>query len=928
MKTKFYTQSLKNGQRITNLNYRFEFLKRKHITVCLCMLAAIALFPISGLFAQGSIPCDGSLYFTRQLSSSTRISSVNVNSTGTVTVSDKVTLNPAISTNATVYYNGYVFTQDWGPNTFTLARISSYGLTNNHTSKTVAGMPNNVDFNNAGVDKDGIMYILSTDATPVLYKIDLKKWDSNETWTATSANCTMTAGSRLWGDIAFDPLTNKAYVWYHPSTDPSTGQAVRGLYEIQDIATSNPKIVKVGSAANYTMGTLFFNERGQLFSYGISTATGGNQTNFFYIDKSTGAVTQIGASESSPQSDGCECAYRLSLTLTAGDNNGNVNIPNCTKPSDFTVNLAANNTASGNFSGVTFAFPLNPRFSFAESASVIETYLKGIFGSQVAVTLSNTGGGTNNQLNATGLAVPGTASNSGNPVNLPFSIKIALASGGSEFTDGEKVNFQATFGGLSDFYGTTEPSSDPLSFYGKIASSITFNKTNTLCNTLSGNVLHDKDGMTDGYVNGSNINSNLDLKAVLVNGSGKILEVTTVNTATGTYSFPIGPGTYSVILTTSNVTTSNVGGNGSEVTVTPPTNWVFTGEKLGITTGSDGTPNGILTPILVTEGDVINANFGIQQPPLATTLSYVLNSKPNSGTTIALNGTVAAASGSGSKVSAPAGSDPDASGQTPKGFIITSLPVTSGGTLVGDGPKLYYNNVAVNASDITGKTLFEDPSLFHIELNGTGYEGVSFGFRTKDAAGSESANATYTLTWNSPLPVNLVSFTSRLEEKMVRLYWKTTSEVNTSRFLLERSGNAKEWSLIKDVPALGESKTLAEYTELDKNPLSGRNYYRLKMVDKDGSFAYSRIISLNLQDKLSTLAVYPNPSSDRLFVKDVDYKSVESISLINNMGQEVLRSTSLTEKGMDVSGLASGIYSVRIRTSAGNVVVKKLVISH
>ena len=62
------------------------------------------LFPVSELIAQGSIPCDGSLYFTLQLASSTRISSVKVNAAGRVTVADKVTLNPNILTNATVYY--------------------------------------------------------------------------------------------------------------------------------------------------------------------------------------------------------------------------------------------------------------------------------------------------------------------------------------------------------------------------------------------------------------------------------------------------------------------------------------------------------------------------------------------------------------------------------------------------------------------------------------------------------------------------------------------------------------------------------------------------------------------------------------------------------------------------------------------------------
>lgn len=904
---------------------RLNLLKQQLAFIIFLVLSL--LVPVSELIAQGSIPCDGSLYFTRQLSSSTRISSVNVNAAGTVTVVDKVTLNPNILTNATVYYNGYVFTQDWNPATFTLTRVANYNGTNNYTSKTVTGIPNNVDFNNAGVDKNGIMYLLSTDANPIIYKIDLKNWSTNGngTLSATSATCTMTAGTRLWGDIAIDPLTNKAYVWYHPSTNPPTGQAVRGLYEIQNITSANPSIVKVGSAADYTMGTLFFNERGQLFSYGISTATAGNQVNFYYIDKSNSSVTQIGTSESSPQSDGCECAYRLSLTLTT-DNAGNVNIANCSKPSDFNIQLAASNTAVGEFSGVTFTFPLDPRFSFAESGSAIETYLKSIFGPQVVVALSSNAGGTNNVLNASGLSVPGTSTNSGSPVNLPFAIKVTVASGGNDFTDGEKVDFQANFGGLTAFYGNTEQSGDPNSLFGKIASTITFTKTNSLCNTLSGNVLHDINGLTDQVVNGPNVNTNLGLKALLVDASGKIAAFSTVNTTTGSYTFPIGPGTYSVILTTSNATASNIGGQASDIVVQAPATWLFTGENLGVTTGNDGVQNGILTNIVVTDTDVENANFGIQQPPLATTSAYILNSTPKSGTSIPLNGTVAASAGSGALVSNPAGSDPDANGKVVEGFIITSLPVSSGGTEVGGSPKLYYNNVEVTTSDVTGAKLFKDPTLFRVELNGTGYQTASFDFKTKDAAGALSSDATYSLIWSSPLPVTLISFNAYLQDNnIIRLSWKTASEINASHFDLERSVDTKQWTQIKQVTAVGNTKTSAEYIEYDRQPMWGRNYYRLKMIDQDGSFAYSRIISL--LDGQNDVAIYPNPGANRLFVKDIDFSSVTAVSVINTNGQVVFQSKTLTEQGIDLSNFANGIYSVEIRKNTGATLIRKLVVN-
>jgi hypothetical protein len=634
--------------------------------IYLLLLAVRFLFLIPELRAQGNIPCDGSFYFTRQIGSSTRISAVNVDVSGTVTVSDKLSLNPNALTNSTVYYNGYVFSQRWNQDNFILARIANYDAQNNFTTKLVNGIPK-ANLNNAGIDKDGVMYLLSTDATPILYKIDLKEWRPGgpAELTATSVPCSMDPGTRLWGDIAFDPITNKAYAWYHPRDTPSAGQAKRGLYEIRNINSASPSIVKVGKESNYTMGTLFFNERGQLFSYGVASDPGGDHVNFYYIDKVENDVTPIGSSQASPQSDGCECSYRLSLTLTAGDNDGVVLIPNCTRPSNFKINFVANNTAVGGFSGITFEFPLDPRLSFAKSQAEIETYLQTIFGPDVEVTISDSDGGTNNLISATGLAVPGTTSNGGAPISLPFALEVAVEADENSFTNGEKIDFQASFGGISDFYGGIETSSDPLSLFGKVASRRTFNKTNALC----------------------------------------------------------------------------------------------------------------ITPV---------------------------------------------------------------------------------------------------------------PSL----------------------------------------PVTLLTFNARSEDNgIVSLNWKTSSEVNASNFLIERSTDSRHWTLIKDVRAMGTTNAETEYNEYDENPASGRNYYRLKMIDLDGSFSYSRILSVHLNGDSTNVALYPNPSAGKFFVKDIDSKSILLLSITDMKGQEVFQQLMPTEQGVDVSGLSNGVYFVKLWKNNGEILIRKLLIS-
>jgi protocatechuate 3,4-dioxygenase beta subunit len=130
--------------------------------------------------------------------------------------------------------------------------------------------------------------------------------------------------------------------------------------------------------------------------------------------------------------------------------------------------------------------------------------------------------------------------------------------------------------------------------------------------TLSGNVWHDLNANTDGFVNNSGINAAaipVGLRAYLVNPiTNLILKATVVSSATGIFNFgEISPSTnYYIILSKTAATV------GSTVPLPSlPTGWENTGEKLGITSGNDGVVNGRLN-IPGTTVSVINANFGIR----------------------------------------------------------------------------------------------------------------------------------------------------------------------------------------------------------------------------------------------------------------------------------------------------------------------------
>ena len=94
----------------------------------------------------------------------------------------------------------------------------------------------------------------------------------------------------------------------------------------------------------------------------------------------------------------------------------------------------------------------------------------------------------------------------------------------------------------------------------------------------------------------------------------------------------------------------------------------------------------------------------------------------------------------------------------------------------------------------------------------------------------------------SPLPVELLSFTASLiENKIVSLDWVTSTEYNSDKFIIERSIDGINWEFLAEKKAAGRSQQPIQYQGFDNSPYLGINYYRLRQVDLDGSFTYSKI---------------------------------------------------------------------------------------
>ncbi|MCE7044537.1 T9SS type A sorting domain-containing protein [Dyadobacter sp. CY312] len=180
-------------------------------------------------------------------------------------------------------------------------------------------------------------------------------------------------------------------------------------------------------------------------------------------------------------------------------------------------------------------------------------------------------------------------------------------------------------------------------------------------------------------------------------------------------------------------------------------------------------------------------------------------------------------------------------------------------------------------------------------------------------------------TEDSALPVTLANFNvSRNEDKVV-LNWATTSEKNSKSFSIERSADAKSWNTLGQVASTGESASLNTYKFDDLSPLSGINYYRLKMIDQDDTYAYSSIRSIRM-DGVAGVVLYPNPVSSRLFFKDVKAETVNRVLVYDNSGRLHVELSKIPVEGVNISSLSSGIYIVVLKMTDGSVSRHKITV--
>lgn len=274
--------------------------------------------------------------------------------------------------------------------------------------------------------------------------------------------------------------------------------------------------------------------------------------------------------------------------------------------------------------------------------------------------------------------------------------------------------------------------------------------------------------------------------------------------------------------------------------------------------------------------------------------------------------------------------------------LVQGQDFTNNGTVAGEG-KLYFTGNTVNQGSF-GNTSGDKLSFYDASnRNGNGFDTDN-----RKATISSKSVSSYTVEEYvaacatcsepvrermapiNPLPVELMEFKVKKDNKSrAVLTWKTATEENNDRFEVERSTDGKVWSKIGEVAGAGNSKTVLSYSYSDMGFVSSSVpfiYYRLKQVDTDGKFEYSKVVALE-QDQNKAVAkidlIYYNPSNAAVEVKYSNVNSNYLELVVVNIDGKVIYNNKVALNGsygvvsVPVAEAAKGMYVAKAAT--GNI---------
>jgi Secretion system C-terminal sorting domain len=292
--------------------------------------------------------------------------------------------------------------------------------------------------------------------------------------------------------------------------------------------------------------------------------------------------------------------------------------------------------------------------------------------------------------------------------------------------------------------------------------------------------------------------------------------------------------------------------------------------------------------------------------------------------------------------------DAASSVQLANNFTVVDARNLAGNTVV--GPHLDFTNFPPGTPKLAGiYSILPAPVggfgySYVLNTKGIGYANSAFGFYNFNCTGPAgcgfglingpavtSADPTYGVIFqqSTTLPVQLVQFlATRNDDGSVKVSWATSQEENSNYYDVERSSDQSIWSSIGTVKAKGYSSTTTNYFLNDKSPVNGTGYYRLKMVDLDGKFTYSKAIPVTTDNSSQSLVIYSNPFSDQIRLKiNVSGPQNLILTVTDMLGKTYISQSYQAQNGDNFVNLqpsisSSGMYILHIQGNSYNQTVK------
>jgi hypothetical protein len=198
-------------------------------------------------------------------------------------------------------------------------------------------------------------------------------------------------------------------------------------------------------------------------------------------------------------------------------------------------------------------------------------------------------------------------------------------------------------------------------------------------------------------------------------------------------------------------------------------------------------------------------------------------------------------------------------------------------------------------------------------------------------ADTELNNTFYVSSINSiasPLPLSLVSFQGDYSADGVSLEWRTVSEENFDHFLVERSEDGISFEPVGRVTGKGGSNIAASYTYVDESAQVGRYYYRLKMIDADESFFYSKIISVIAGEQGESLSFYPNPVKQKRFTVNLKGAASAVHFILYDQYGRIYMDQELSEGENEIlisQNLSGGVYLAKVLGMSTPKIIKLVI---